>query len=868
MRKQILSVIFLILAVGMSGVIRRVALDGSQDYTSIQAAIDASAHSDTVLVYPGRYYENLIFGGRNITLASLELTTGDIDYKYTTIIDGNQNGSVIMIRNGESNVVIRGFTITNGSGYYASIYNTTVGGGINIVGLTNPRQVYIVNSLFHGNNADFGGGLSASACNLYLSGTTIRDNQASYGGGIRYQDSGNNPWQMHFDPVNRCNIYRNYAASGADINTYWVNHTHVVVDTFTVMNPWNFYANGIPYIPSNDIPFTFDILNSIHEEVNHDLYVAPWGDDGNSGLSPADPLKTIYQAVYRIASDPDDPKTIHLADGLYSTSLNDQILPISIKDHTRVVGQSIEHTVIDCEGQIFCASPAYGRDLILRHFSTRNSTLLFYTTSPEIVLLQDINARYMPYFEGIANMILFERSVGYIIDNVSFSDLSSHVLYLIYTSRFDGECSIRELKIKNVTAPDGLRLLDVNGNGIVTLDRCSFTGNNSPSGDQFTSNMMFQISPSQSAQRLRVEISNSLFAGNHQGRFDHMAHVRALNDTVFISNCTFADNTGGSYPLAVSGTSVLTNNIFYNPALTAEVLIPNLNSSGIISRAEFNYNNIRNGISGVVNPSFINQMLWGTGNSSEEPLFAGDGDHPYLLSALSPLIDAGDPGFGTEHLGDWDLGHNERFWDGDGDGIARVDIGAYEYQEMPVPVNLTAEMLERIILLQWEMPVMGRGLNGYRVYRNGALLTGIADAALMEHYDLRAPVGTNVYQVTAVYGIVETAGSNPATVEVTPVADETQVPPLYALSISPNPFREVAVIQYHLSRQSRVRLEIYNLRGQRVRTLSDQIQPAGEYAFAWDGADPEGWNLASGIYLLRLQVEGRKPVVRKITLLR
>ena len=57
-----------------------VALDGSQPYTVIQEAINTSAHGDTVLVYPGRYYENIRFFGKNISLASLELTTGNLDY--------------------------------------------------------------------------------------------------------------------------------------------------------------------------------------------------------------------------------------------------------------------------------------------------------------------------------------------------------------------------------------------------------------------------------------------------------------------------------------------------------------------------------------------------------------------------------------------------------------------------------------------------------------------------------------------------------------------------------------------------------------------------------------------------------------------
>jgi hypothetical protein len=80
-----------------------------------------------------------------------------------------------------------------------------------------------------------------------------------------------------------------------------------------VANPWNFYAPAIPSNPNITNPYTFDILNTVHTEVNHDLYVAPWGDDGNSGISPDQPMKSIFRAMYNIASDSDNPKTVHVA---------------------------------------------------------------------------------------------------------------------------------------------------------------------------------------------------------------------------------------------------------------------------------------------------------------------------------------------------------------------------------------------------------------------------------------------------------------------------------------------------------------------------------------------------------------------------
>ena len=50
------------------------------------------------------------------------LTTQNNFYIHSTIIDGNQNGNVVRINNGEDNTVLSGFTIQNGTGtYYHSI---------------------------------------------------------------------------------------------------------------------------------------------------------------------------------------------------------------------------------------------------------------------------------------------------------------------------------------------------------------------------------------------------------------------------------------------------------------------------------------------------------------------------------------------------------------------------------------------------------------------------------------------------------------------------------------------------------------------------------------------------------------------------
>ena len=72
----------------------------------------------------------------------------------------------------------------------------------------------------------------------------------------------------------------------------------------------------------------------------------------------------------------------------------------------------------------------------------------------------------------------------------------------------------------------------------------------------------------------------------------------------------------------------------------------------------------------------------------------------------------------------------------------------------------------------------------------------------------------------------------------------------------PNPFNPSTLIPYQLAATSQVRLEVFNVLGQRVATLVDGEQGAGAYVARWDGTDAAGGAAASGLYFYRLTVGG------------
>ena len=179
MKKLIILIIMIFLTFFVS-IISATIINVPDDQPTIQAGINVSVDGDTVLVQPGNYVENINYNGKNITVASLFLTTQDTTYISQTIIDGGQEGSVVAFENGESETaVLIGFTITNG-------YSDEAGGGINCDNSSPSLQ----NLIIAGNLTEWGGGgIYCLYSNPYIENVSITDNSATSGGGIYCEES-------------------------------------------------------------------------------------------------------------------------------------------------------------------------------------------------------------------------------------------------------------------------------------------------------------------------------------------------------------------------------------------------------------------------------------------------------------------------------------------------------------------------------------------------------------------------------------------------------------------------------------------------------------------------------------------------------
>ena len=84
----------------------------------------------------------------------------------------------------------------------------------------------------------------------------------------------------------------------------------------------------------------------------------------------------------------------------------------------------------------------------------------------------------------------------------------------------------------------------------------------------------------------------------------------------------------------------------------------------------------------------------------------------------------------------------------------------------------------------------------------------------------------------------------------------------------PNPFNPATTIRYALPQAADVRLTVYNVVGQVVRTLVAEHQSAGRYLVAWDATNDNGHSLSAGIYFYRLQAGDEFHAVKKMLLLK
>jgi flagellar hook assembly protein FlgD len=83
----------------------------------------------------------------------------------------------------------------------------------------------------------------------------------------------------------------------------------------------------------------------------------------------------------------------------------------------------------------------------------------------------------------------------------------------------------------------------------------------------------------------------------------------------------------------------------------------------------------------------------------------------------------------------------------------------------------------------------------------------------------------------------------------------------------PNPFNPSTTIRFSLPIATEGSLSIYNLKGQRIKTLAEGILAKGDHEVVWNGKDEHGEHVASGVYLYRIQA-GAQSISKQMLLMK
>ncbi len=723
--------IIILFSMHLQATIYTVKQDGSGDFTSIQEAIDSPLvlAMDTILVYPGIYYENLFFE-KKCWLGSLYMTTGQEEYIHNTVIDGNHNGTVIYVIQSGANVrEINGFTIRNGKndegdGGGLNIHNAAKtkiknciikdnecpnddGGGIYLLhspecliqncSITNNRSevgsaifcnrsddVQLQNLVVTENHSIFGTIQNYSSEDVFLSNVSVYHNHAMFGAGFSVSGYDDPAWV--FDPVNRCSSYMNYAAYGTDfyVGTTTSPYMNVYMDTLTVPEPDQSFAYTLDF-DGNPQPVNLHILHGYATPVNADIYVNPEsGSNSNDGLSPGTAVKTLTYAYRLIAADSLQPKTIHLASGVYSQSTNNEKFPLPQRANINVLGDSIDYPVFDLESSpVFMGSLHYANNISIKNIIIKNADPAFYEYKP---------------------IISFYHSKDFSLENVKLINCktkSRKAIEIIASTGYRiSNCEIDSLEGFAFGISDGL----FHYNKSAKISKLKITNNFPTTDDDILSGWAVSISAYNEGYENQYELDNIQITrntaafGNNPG-LGKSAMLIDGNVKAKIVNSTIADNglagpqysTVGALVLHDSAEVEIYNSIFYGDTLD-EVVLSGYSQANV----DIAYTDIERGENGV--HIYGGNMNWLEGNLDTIPYFNDTSAYPYQLRWDSPLIDKGTPMYseGMEPpyiktvngkycligvYGDsiWlpstDLAGRPRIKGG------RIDMGAYEYPD-------------------------------------------------------------------------------------------------------------------------------------------------------------------------------------------
>lgn len=186
------------------------------------------------------------------------------------------------------------------------------------------------------------------------------------------------------------------------------------------------------------------------------------------------------------------------------------------------------------------------------------------------------------------------------------------------------------------------------------------------------------------------------------------------------------------------------------------------------------------------------------------------------------------------------------------DAILSNVLEKVEYFYPPFNLNVDADPNWNYVIFSWEAPAV-TGLNGFNVYLDGVLL-GFTDNTVWLIYDLingqLFTAGVEAVYDNGVSDLVEIE------FEFIGLGIGNQIsPPNLSLGNYPNPFNPSTTISFNLTSLNvkTATIEIYDMKGQKVKTLTVPAAQNHIFSVVWDGTDNNNAPVSSGVYFYKLK---------------
>ncbi len=689
----LIILILLIVSISMRATVLEVGLSQDFTYNTIQSAVDAAVDYDTVLVYPGRYIENVDILEKSLTLGSLFLTTGNHAYIDSTIIDGNDEDTVLKIYHNRyvpefKYIKIYGLSITGGNTltdhFNENEGRNYKGGGINILGysyLDSEFSSFEYCKIFN-NTSSTGGGIAIFESNVCIAGCEIFNNNGGRTGGGIY--SVGIDCQLELSETYPNSVYNNSAGKGRDVYIEPINSNPAQIN--------GLYFDKISVAPEGDFSHYYYVSDVIewdgeitynetaYERIEADLYVSPNGNDNNTGLSPAQALKTISKATSLLKPRTNgDYNIVHVAPGLYSPDTTGEIFPISMDRGTKLVGAGSVDTILDGENQIcnfFYLED--NSDISISGFSCKN--LYSRAGWAGVVRSNNVEALEMKDF-NVENIHTDSAFSIFYSNKILLEDI------LLKNYNYNGFAIAASQGIIHNVWADSLNVtLEVEGQGAsmpIFIDMGSYRISNiAITNSVIPGGRAFQYGNALSDDDF-VTINNLLVANCSYTPLDwNSTTVGFIGENIAqmkVNNMTIVNNTNNWPTLVIRGDVKIRNSIIDNPNTPCEIYLLRASEPPTpgISALDIDYSLVRGGLDALYTDFEDGWTLtWGDNMLDEDPGFAG-GDESlwssYFLAEDSPCIDAGVADTTGFYMTAMDLNDCERVYG------STVDLGCFEY---------------------------------------------------------------------------------------------------------------------------------------------------------------------------------------------